>query len=260
MNLLAIEIDLDSFFDVNLIVFTTISFVFSVVIVSFLVFALRPLNSRASIAQGKIPEKINLTYIRLIIFTFAQFIAFVTDIFLVVFGHNYKLPFFTSGVFLILVSYKMVFVLFKDFKALGYNAEDMLSTVKVASKVFKDKDLSALTDAIHTVQKSEDFSVVQVCQADKVEVEEKVSEPKKPKIKYKNKTMGTKLPMVLILLLFTGSSFCLPELNSINTVQATEQPTKVKGIPIEAIDLEDYENSDNILIIKFKGKSVMYNL
>lgn len=92
MKLLAIEIDLDSFFDVNLIVFTTISFVFSIVVISFLVFALRPINSRARIAQGKIPEKLNLTYIRMLIYGFAQFIAFVTDVFLVIFGHNYKLP------------------------------------------------------------------------------------------------------------------------------------------------------------------------
>ena len=80
MNLLAIEIDLDSFFDVNLIVFTTISFAFSVVIITFLVFALRPLN-RAKIIQGKTPEKISTMYIRLLIYGFAQFMAFVTDVF-----------------------------------------------------------------------------------------------------------------------------------------------------------------------------------
>ena len=92
MELLAIEIDLDSFFDVNLIVFTTISFAFSVVIITFLVFALRPLNRRAKIIQGKTPEKISTMYIRLLIYGFAQFMAFVTDVFLVVFGHGYKLP------------------------------------------------------------------------------------------------------------------------------------------------------------------------
>ena len=84
MNLLAIEIDLDSFFDVNLIVFTTISFAFSVVIITFLVFAFRPLNKRARKAQGKSPEKTSTMYIRLLIYGFAQFMAFVTDIFLVI--------------------------------------------------------------------------------------------------------------------------------------------------------------------------------
>lgn len=92
MKLLAIEIDLDTFFDVNLIVFTTISFVFSVVIIAFLVIALRPLSSRASIALGRIPEKLSITYIRLLIYGFAQFIAFIADVFLVIFGNEYTKP------------------------------------------------------------------------------------------------------------------------------------------------------------------------
>lgn len=245
MNLLAIEIDLDAFFDVNLIVFTTLSFVFSVAIISFLVFALRPLNRRAAIAQGKIPEKLNITYIRLIIFGFAQFIAFVADIFLVIFGHGYKLPFFTSGVFLILAGYKMVFVLFKDFKALGYNAEGVLTTVKIAGKVFKDKDLSSLTDAIETVQNSENYDIVK----------------KQPEIESKKIKMKDKLPpMLLVLILIAASSFCLTGNSANATPVEFEHSAETRGVTVENVELEDLEDSDNILIIKFKGKRVMYNL
>ena len=256
MNLLAIEIDLDSFFDVNLIVFTTISFVFSVIVIAFFVCALKLISARAASAQGRLPEKLNMVYMRLLIFVFAQFIAFVTDVFLVVFGHNYRLPFFTSGVFLILIFYKLVFVLFKDFKELGYNAGGLLSTVKIASQVMKDKNLDSLNDAIQTIGNSKDFEVVPIVPIVETEV------IKKPKIKYKNNTMNTKLPMVLILmLLITASSFCLPGKGAnIPTQQIYETTNKIKGIPVESVELENYENSDNILIIKFKGKSVMYML
>ncbi len=92
MLLLAIEIDLDSFFDVNLVVFTTVAFLFSVLAVTLLVFGLRPITARARIAKNLAPEKLNITYLRLIIYILAEFIAFVSDIFLVIFGNNYKLP------------------------------------------------------------------------------------------------------------------------------------------------------------------------
>jgi len=92
MLLLTVEIDLDSFFDVNLVVFTTIAFLFSIVIITALVFGLRPINSRARMIKGIEPEKLNLVYLRLIIYILAEFIAFVSDIFLVIFGNNYELP------------------------------------------------------------------------------------------------------------------------------------------------------------------------
>lgn len=180
MNLLAIEIDLDSFFDVNLIVFTTISFAFSVVIISFLVFSFRPLNKRARKAQGKSPEKVSTMYIRLLIYGFAQFMAFVTDVFLVIFGHGYKLPWFTTTVFLTLMFYKLVFVLFKDFKDLGYNAKGITSTLKVAGKFAKDRDLNSLTESIENVDMT------------------KKDNTKKSKISYKKNTIRSKMPFIML--------------------------------------------------------------
>ena len=181
MNLLAIEIDLDSFFDVNLIVFTTISFAFSVVIISFLVFAFNPLNKRARKAQGKSPEKISTMYIRLLIYGFAQFMAFVTDVFLVIFGHGYKLPWFTTTVFLTLMFYKLVFVLFKDFKDLGYNAKGITSTLKIAGNFAKDRDLNKLTETI-----------------EKVDMTKKDNNTKKSKISYKKNTIRSKMPFIIL--------------------------------------------------------------
>ena len=188
MNVLAREIDLDSFFDVNLIVFTTISFAFSVVIITFLVFALNPLNKRARKAQGKSPEKTSTIYIRLLIYGFAQFMAFVTDVFLVIFGHGYKLPWFTTTVFLTLMFYKLVFVLFKDFKDLGYNAKGITSTLKVAGKFAKDRDLNSLTESIEKVDMT------------------KKDNTKKSKISYKRSTIRSKMPLIM-LAVFLSFSF-----------------------------------------------------
>ena len=92
MLLTTTEIDLNSFLDVNLVVFTTIAFLFSVLIISLLVFGLAPINRKAKEAQGLEPEKINVIYLRLIIYILAEFIAFVSDIFLVIFGKGYTLP------------------------------------------------------------------------------------------------------------------------------------------------------------------------
>jgi uncharacterized membrane protein YozB (DUF420 family) len=92
MLLLTTEIDLNSFFDVNLVIFTTIAFLFSVLAISFLVFGLIPINKKAKLAKKQEPEKLNIVYLRLIIYILAEFIAFVSDMFLVIFGSNYKLP------------------------------------------------------------------------------------------------------------------------------------------------------------------------
>lgn len=92
MPLLTIEIDLSSLFDINIIVFTTIAFVFSVVVTIFLVFGLRPITTRARKANDLEPEKLNLTYLRLIMYVFAEFIAFISDMFLVIFSGSYKVP------------------------------------------------------------------------------------------------------------------------------------------------------------------------
>ena len=86
MPLLTIEIDLSSLFDINIIVFTTLAFVFSVVVTIFLVFGLRPITTRARKANDLEPEKLNLMYV------FAEFIAFISDMFLVIFSGSYKVP------------------------------------------------------------------------------------------------------------------------------------------------------------------------
>jgi quinol-cytochrome oxidoreductase complex cytochrome b subunit len=92
MPLLTIEIDLSSLFDINIIVFTTLAFVFSVVVTIFLVFGLRPITARARKANDLEPEKLSLTYLRLIMYVFAESIAFVADMFLVIFSGSYKVP------------------------------------------------------------------------------------------------------------------------------------------------------------------------
>jgi quinol-cytochrome oxidoreductase complex cytochrome b subunit len=92
MPLLTIEIDLSSLFDINIIVFTTLAFVFSVVVTIFLVLGLRPITTRARKANDLEPEKLSLTYLRLIMYVFAESIAFVADMFLVIFSGSYKVP------------------------------------------------------------------------------------------------------------------------------------------------------------------------
>lgn len=235
MKLLAIEIDLDSFFDVNLIVFTTTSFAFSVVIISFLVFALRPLSSRARIAQGRLPEKINTMYIRLLIYGFAQFMAFVTDVFLVIFGHSYKLPWFTTTVFLTLMFYKLVFVLFRNFKDLGYNAEGVTKTLKTAGRFAADRDLKSLTETLENANMKDD-------------------KPKKSKISYKKKTIRSNLPLIMLAVFLSLSigvnkySTNFPEQITVSNISTNRE---VDCIP------KNSETFKSDLIIKFRGKSVV---
>ncbi len=233
MELLAIEIDLDSFFDVNLIVFTTLSFVFSVIVISFLVFALRPLNKKARIAQSKLPEKINITYIRLLIYGFAQFIAFVTDVFLVIFGHNYKLPWFTTSVFLTLILYKLVFVLFKDFRDLGYNASGIISTLKAASKIATDQNLDSLTETMNNINNQN--------------MKNENNETKKSKIRYKNGTISSKLPYILMFIFLTFSC-------SINQFAQTVNGYNVPLIVTSILPQEQEITLEQHVKVKWKGE------
>lgn len=148
MPLLAIEIDLESFFDINLMLFTTFGFVFSVILTSALVFIIRPLSAKAKIVKGLMPEKMSLTYLRLIIYILAEFIAFVLDIFLVIFTKQYAIPIFTIAVFLVIILYKLIFVLFKNYKDLGFNSKGIIHSVKTVSKIIKDKNLDSIQDLI----------------------------------------------------------------------------------------------------------------
>ena len=189
MLLLTIEIDLDSFFDVNLVVFTTIAFLFSIVIITSLVFGLRPINSRARMAKGIEPEKLNLVYLRLIIYILAEFIAFVSDIFLVIFGNNYKLPWATTSVFLTITFYKLVFVLFRDFRDLGFNAKGITETFKTASKVVSNRSLEPINEALDKQSINNE------------ENEDNKKESMNKKVKYKKKTLRSKLPTIFIFLI-----------------------------------------------------------
>ena len=187
MLLLAIEIDLDSFFDVNLVVFTTVAFLFSVLAVTLLVFGLRPITARARIAKNLAPEKLNITYLRLIMYILAEFIAFVSDIFLVIFGNNYKLPWATTTVFLTITFYKLVFVLFRDFRDLGFNAKGITDSLKTATKVVTSKSLDPISKAIDKSNDEEN-------KKDNQEIMNK-------KVKFKKNTLRSKLPILLIFLL-----------------------------------------------------------
>ena len=76
--------------------------------------------------------------------------------------------------------YKLVFVLFKDFKDLGYNAKGITSTLKVAGKFAKDRDLNSLTESIEKVDMT------------------KNNNTKKSKISYKKNTIRSKMPFIML--------------------------------------------------------------
>lgn len=232
MLLVTTEIDLSAFFNVNLIIFTTIAFLFSVLIITLLVFGLRPITNRAKEAKGLAPEKINLVYLRLIIYILAEFIAFVSDIFLVIFGDNYTLPWATTIVFLSITFYKLVFVLFKDFKDLGFNAKGITDTLKTVTKVVKSKNLDPINEILdeqNTINKNNENSSKQSMNR---------------RVKYKNKTLRSKLPMIFIFLLVPCFNL---QTNSSITNFYTELPEK----QIYTVYTEDFNsklNSDTIII------------
>lgn len=194
MLLLTTEIDLNSFFDVNLVIFTTIAFLFSVLAISFLVFGLIPINKKAKLAKKQEPEKLNIVYLRLIIYILAEFIAFVSDMFLVIFGSNYKLPWATTIVFLTITFYKLVFVLFRDFKDLGFNAKGITETIKTASKVVIHKNLDSVTELLDKQDEVEDET------KDETKNENKQEDMKK-RVKYKNKSLRSKFSVFFTFLL-----------------------------------------------------------
>lgn len=188
MLLLAIEIDLDSFFDVNLVVFTTIAFLSSVVITTLLVFGLRPITARARIAKGLEPEKLNLTYLRLLIYGFAEFIAFVSDIFLVIFATKYVVPWGTIVVFLTITFYKLVFVLFKNFRDLGFNAKGLTDSLKTAGKVVTQRSFDPISEVLDESNNENDNNEKNMTK----------------KVKYKRRNLRSKLPLVFIFLLLVS--------------------------------------------------------
>lgn len=153
MTLLAIEINIDSFFDVNVMVFSVIAFIFSVAMTSVITFLLRPLTIKADIAKGRISEKINVTYLRLIIYVLAEFIAFISDMFLIVFANGYSKPWLLAIVFVGILLYKIIFVVFKSFRDLGFNAKGIVSSVKIAKHVL-DKNIEMISQELENSEKN----------------------------------------------------------------------------------------------------------
>ena len=236
MLLLAIEIDLDSFFDVNLVVFTTVAFLFSVLAVTLLVFGLKPISARAKRAKGLAPEKLNIVYLRLIMYILAEFIAFVSDIFLVIFGNSYKLPWATTVVFLTITFYKLVFVLFKDFRDLGFNAEGITDTLKTATKVVTNKSFDPISEVLDKSNDEEN-------KKDDQEIMNK-------KVKFKKNTLRSKLPILLTFLLFVSciswkinEQMSSQQAHSIVSIEDSlkETPLKVRN----AFTAEDLVNKAN---------------
>ncbi len=237
MLLLAIEIDLDSFFDVNLVVFTTIAFLFSVLAITLLVFGLRPISARAKIAKDLAPEKLNITYLRLIMYILAEFIAFVSDVFLVIFGNSYKLPWATTTVFLTITFYKLVFVLFRDFRDLGFNAKGITDSLKTATKVVTHKSLDPISKAIDKSNDEEN-------KKDDQEIMNK-------KVKFKKNTLRSKLP-ILLTFIFLLSVSCISW--KINKQMSSQQAHSIvltenslKETPLKAEDLVNKANKEREL-------------
>ena len=256
MLLITTEIDLNSFFDVKLVVFTTIAFLFSVLIISLLVFGLAPINRKAKEAQGLEPERINVIYLRLIIYILAEFIAFVSDIFLVIFGRGYTLPWSITIVFLTITFYKLVFVLFKDFKDLGFNAKGIISSIKTASKLVVRKDLDVINRALEEQDKSKDD--IWKDEVDESSLRDNAAEidwknnnkDMNKRVKYKNKTLRSKfsvfftfllaIPYLTVMLNFLSHK----EKNYTEVVWYTDFNN---SSAIENIAIEDYFNKDKFV-------------
>ena len=259
MLLTTTEIDLNSFFDVKLVVFTTIAFLFSVLIISLLVFGLAPINKKAKEAQGLEPEKINVIYLRLIIYILAEFIAFVSDIFLVIFGKGYNLPWSITIVFLTITFYKLVFVLFKDFKDLGFNAKGIISSIRTATKLVVHKDLDAIKRALEEQDESKDY--IQKDEIDEVDESslkdnaaeidwENNNKDMNKRVKYKNKTLRSRFSVFFTFLL--AIPYLTVVLNFLS--QKEKNYTEVvwytdfnNSSTIESIAIEDYFNKNKFV-------------
>lgn len=80
-------------------------------------------------------------------------------------------------------------MLFKAFKDLGYNSKGIVSTLKTAGKIAKDKNFESLSETLEEVPMEKTNDNVE----------------KKTKIRYKKSTIGRKLPYVFLLILMTFS-------------------------------------------------------
>ena len=262
MLLTTTEIDLNSFFDVKLVVFTTIAFLFSILIISLLVFGLAPINRKAKEAQGLEPEKINVIYLRLIIYILAEFIAFVSDIFLVIFGKGYNLPWSITIVFLTITFYKLVFVLFKDFKDLGFNAKGIISSIRTASKLVIHKDLDAINRALEEQDESKYYiqkdEIDEVDEVDESSLKDNAAEidwennnkDMNKRVKYKNKTLRSRFSVFFTFLL------AIPYLTVVLNFLSHKEKNYTEVVwytdfnnssTIENISMEDYFNKNKFV-------------
>lgn len=216
MLLLTIEINLDDFFDVNLVVFTTLAFLSSVVITAVLVFGLVPITRKARLARNIEPEKLNLTYLRLIIYILAEFIAFVTDIFLVIFSTGYSVPWATIVVFITITFYKLVFVLFRNFRDLGFNAQGIKDSLRVAGRTISQRSFEPIDQILDE------------------NIQENVNreEIMRKRVKYKKKTLRSKLPIFLFFF-FLVSCGGLSVLNKVNRINTEKRPIIIEESNIE---------------------------
>lgn len=223
-----IEIDWSSFFNMDLIVFTTLAFLFSVIVTIFLVIATIPLNRRAAIANKRPTEKLNVTYLRLIIFLLAELTAFIADIFLVLFWNDYKIPWVLSLVFMSLMSYKLFFVIFKGFQDLGFNAKGWKKAMLLSGKALIDKSIEPFTEELN----KEDYNKEpeQLDQKDS-------SNKKKSKVKYRG---NVKNKMTIFLLIFVSSfiAFYATRDNKISTPQEIVMRSEIVGTTIQVLEYE----------------------
>lgn len=233
-----IEIDWNSFFNINLIVYTTLAFLFSVIVTILLVLATRPLNKRAAIAKKRPPEKLNVTYLRLIIFLLAEFTAFIADIFLVLFWENYKIPWILSAVFLTLITYKIFQVILKGFQDLGFNARGLRKSALLASKALIDRSIGPFTQELNNLEHEE-----------KEPTDNKDSfNKKKSKVKYKS---NVKNKLMLFLIIVT-SSFIIFNAKSDTKIIEVEEITMESEIVGTTIEVLEYEQQVHKIILTKK--------
>ena len=139
--------------------------------------------------------------------------------------------------------YKLVFVLFKDFKDLGYNAKGITETLKVAGKFARDTDLELLTESLNN-------------KLEKSDMESKNNNIKKSKIRYKKNTIRSKIPFIMMAM-FLSIGLGVYKYSTNFPTQVT-----VSNILTEKESLRDEANSGKITFftedVKFKYKNLCY--
>ena len=207
-------------------------------------------------------SKINVIYLRLIIYILAEFIAFVSDIFLVIFGKGYNLPWSITIVFLTITFYKLVFVLFKDFKDLGFNAKGIISSIRTASKLVIHKDLDAINRALEEQDESKYYiqkdEIDEVDEVDESSLKDNAAEidwennnkDMNKRVKYKNKTLRSKFSVFFTFLL------AIPYLTVVLNFLSHKEKNYTEVVwytdfnnssTIENISMEDYFNKNKFV-------------